>query len=83
VSGSSGVKPWRGGTEAKSSLVCGGVGGIRGFLLGEWALRFVVEKLSVRSGVRRVLGRVLFVNGETVLKESRLGISGFVILSRL
>lgn len=68
VSGSSGVNPWRGGIEAKSSFECGWVGGM-GVLRGEWEMRLVAEDSSARSGVRIML-RVLSVNGEAALDES-------------
>lgn len=71
MSGSSGVNPWRGGTEAKSSFECGCVGGTGGVLWGEYETRLVEDDPNARSGVRILLARVLSaVNGETALNES-------------
>jgi hypothetical protein len=70
VSGSSGVNPWRGGTEATSSFECGWAGGTGGVLWGECAIRLVDEP-NARSGVRIMFPRVVsVVNGEPALDES-------------
>lgn len=71
MSGSSGVNPWRGGTEAKSSFECGWAGGTGGVLRGECEMRLVADDPNVRSGVRIMFALVVsVVNGEPALEES-------------
>lgn len=73
MSGSSGVNPRRGGTEAKSSVECGCVGGTGGVLWGEYGMRLVEDGPNARSGVSIMLACVLsVVNGDTVLNESNV-----------
>lgn len=51
MSGSSGVNPWRGGTEAKSSFEWGWAGGTGGVLWGGYEIRLVADDPNARSGV--------------------------------